>query len=119
MFPKCGWGSNQQFYTQPDVQASICEGRGLTFLDRPNILGINKKYIFISYALPRNYRKLCSAKTREDAGRLPLGRKSIITRACSSRRPFTHIPDPVSTASPPMSPSWEPTVHHSLVSQNE
>lgn len=33
--------SNQQFYTQPNVQASKCEGRGLTFLDVPNVLAIN------------------------------------------------------------------------------
>lgn len=29
--------SNQQLYTQPDLQASTCEGRVLTFLDMPNI----------------------------------------------------------------------------------
>lgn len=39
--------SNQQFYTQPNFQANKCEGRAVTFLDMPNILGLNKNFYFL------------------------------------------------------------------------
>ena len=63
-FKKTLMVSNQEFYTQPNLQANKCEGR-ITFSDMPHILDINKKNSYFPCTLFQETTGKCAPLKQE------------------------------------------------------